>query len=101
MSNPNDMLNDGMMGENPTAGGPPSHYRLWAAFRGVLYLLMLAVAVTSIPRTTLLWWGATLAVTAVLASLGIRWLYAAASGRLSPRMLRAMDPDNDQTMGSL
>ena len=77
---------------------PPSHYRLWAAFRGTVYLLILAVAVPSIPRTTTLGWGATLVVTGLLAALGIRWLYAAFTGRLRQSMVDALD--DDQTMGS-
>ena len=76
----------------------PSHYRLWAAFRGMLYLLILSVAVPLIPRTTTLGWGATLVVTGFLTALGIRWLYAAFTGRLRQSMVDALD--DDQTMGS-
>jgi hypothetical protein len=77
----------------------PPHYRLWAAFRGIVYLLVLGLAVSVIPRTTPLGWGATLAVMALFASLAIRWFYAAATGRLRPGMVRALD--DDQTMGSV
>ena len=77
---------------------PPPHYRLWAAFRGTVYLLILSVAVPLIPRTTILGWVATLVVTGLLAALGIRWLYAAFTGRLRQSMVDALD--DDQTMGS-
>ncbi len=77
---------------------PPSHYRFWAAFRGIIYLLILSIAVPMIPRATLLGWGATLVVTGLLAALGIRWLYAAFTGRLRPGMVDALE--DDQTMGS-
>jgi hypothetical protein len=77
----------------------PSHYRVWAAFRGIVYFLVLAVAVPLIPRTTPLGWGAALVVSALLAALGTRWLYAARTGRFSRRMLEALD--DDQTMGSV
>ena len=60
--------------------GPPPHYRLWAAFRGIVYLLILSVAVPLIPRTTTLGWGATLAVIGLLGSLGMRWLYRSNHG---------------------
>ena len=76
---------------------PPSHYRVWAAFRGIVYFLVLAVAVPLIPRTTPLGWGAALVVFALLAALGTRWLYAARTGRFSQRMLEALE--DDQTMG--
>lgn len=76
----------------------PSHYRLWAAFRGAVYLLILLVAVPLIPRTTTLGWVATLVVTGVLAALGIRWSYAAFTERLRQSMVDALD--DDQTMGS-
>ena len=88
-----------LIGSPRPRGGPPSHYRFWAAFRGIVYLLILLVAVLSIPRTTLLGWGATVAVIALFGSLSIRWLYAAVSGRLRSSMLRALD--DDQTMGSV
>ena len=78
--------------------GPPPHYRLWAAFRGIVYLLILAVAVPLIPRTTALGWAATLVVTGLLSALGMRWLYAAFTGRLRQSMVDALD--DDQTMGS-
>ena len=57
------------------------------------------MAVPLIPRTTPLGWGATLAVTVLFASLGIRWSYAAITGRLGRRMLEALD--DDQTTGSV
>ena len=78
--------------------GPPSHYRLWAAFRGLVYFLILAVAAPPIPRTTTLGWVATLAVAGLLTALGIRWLHAAFTGRFRPSMVDALD--DDQTMGS-
>ena len=78
---------------------PPSHYRVWAAFRGIVYFLILAVGVPLIPRTTHLGWGAALVVSALLAALGTRWLYAALTGRFRRGMLEALD--DDQTMGSV
>ena len=77
---------------------PPPHYRFWAAFRGIIYFLILAIAVPSIPRATPLGWGATLVVTALLAALGIRWLYAGLTGRLRGGMVDALE--DDQTTGS-
>ena len=77
----------------------PSHYRVWAGFRGFVYFVVLAIAVPLIPRTTLLGWAATLVVAALLGALGTRWLYAALTGRLGRRMLEALE--DDQTMGSL
>ena len=87
------------MGSPRGRPAPPAHYRLWAAFRGIVYFLVLAIAVPLIPRATPLGWGATLAVTALFASLGIRWLYAALTGRLRRGMREALE--NDQTMGSV
>ena len=78
----------------------PSHYRFWAAFRGVLYFLILVVAVPAIPRTTPLGWGATLVATVLLAALGSRWLYAAVTGRFRKGMVEALEK-KDQTMGSV
>ena len=89
-----------VMTESPRRrDAPPSHYRLWAAFRGIVYFLVLAIAVPLIPRTTPLGWGATLAVTVLFASLGIRWSYAAITGRFRRRMIDALE--DDQTTGSL
>jgi uncharacterized membrane protein len=78
---------------------PPPHYRVWAAFRAIVYFLILAVAVPLIPRTTPLGWGAALVVFALLAVPGTRWLYAALTGRFRQGMLEALD--DDQTMGSV
>ena len=78
---------------------PPPHYRFWAAFRGIIYLLILAIAIPPIPRATALGWGATLVVTTLLAALAIRWLHAALTGRFRGRMVDALE--DDQTMGSL
>ena len=78
----------------------PSHYRFWAAFRGFLYFLILVVAVPAIPRTTPLGLAATLVVTVLLATLGIRWLYAALTGRFQRGMVDALEK-KDQTMGSV
>ena len=76
----------------------PSHYQFWAAFRGIVYLLVLLVAVPAIPRATPAGWGVTLVVTVLLATLGIRWLYAALTGRVRQGMVDALE--DDQTMGS-
>jgi len=78
----------------------PSHYRFWAAFRGFLYFLILVVAVPAIPRSTPLGWASTLVVTVFLAALGIRWLYAALTGRFRRGMVDALEK-KDQTMGSV
>lgn len=77
---------------------PPPHYRFWAAFRGVLYFVILVIAVPAIPRTTPLGWGVSVVVTVLLATLGLRWLYAALTGRFRRGMVEALD--DDQTMGS-
>lgn len=61
-------------------------------------MLIVSIAVPMIPRATLLGWGATLLVTGPFGALGIRWLHAAFTGRLSPGMVDALD--DDQTMGS-
>jgi len=77
----------------------PSHYRFWAAFRGILCFLILVVAVPAIPRATPLGWATTLVVTVLLATLGIRWLHAARTGRFGQGLVDALEKD-DQTMGS-
>ena len=82
----------------PNRQPPPPHYRFWAAFRGILYFLILVIAVPAIPRTTPLWWGVTVVVTVLLAALGFRWVYAALTGRFRRGMVDALD--DDQTMGS-
>ena len=78
----------------------PSHYRFWAAFRGILYFLILVVAVPAIPRTTPLGWAATLVVTVLVVALGTRWLYAAVTGRFRRGTVDALEK-KDQTMGSI
>jgi membrane protein implicated in regulation of membrane protease activity len=87
------------MGSQRHRQSPPSHYRVWAAFRGLVYFAVLAIAVPLIPRTTPLGWVAALVVSALLATLGTRWLYAALTGRLGRSMREALD--DDQTMGSV
>jgi len=87
------------MGSLRRRQSPPSHYWVWAAFRGLVYFVVLAIAVPLIPRTTPLGWGAALVVSVLLTTLGTRWLYAALTGRLRRSMREALD--DDQTMGSV
>jgi hypothetical protein len=86
------------MGSLRHGQSPPPHYRVWAALRGFVYFVVLAIAVPLIPRTTPPGWGAALVVSVLPAVLGTRWVYAALTGRLGRSMLEALD--DDQTMGS-
>ena len=87
-------MNDARQQEPRGTRSPVSHYRFWAAFRGILCLVILAMGVTLIPLSTPWGLATAAAATVLLAPLGIRWLYAATSGRLSQGMRRTLDKDD-------